>query len=194
MTAGTTDIPGFVDPVTDAQATFRAILNAMSHPGRIYRAGALLLPPVPLDSATAAVTLALIDHETTLCLDAAMQAAAPWIIFHTGSPIVADHRAADFMLASDCPELSGLPTGTDEVPEASATLILQIAVLGNGTAYRLTGPGLAEPSILRATGLPGDFVDAWRCNHAMFPRGVDAILCAGDQLVVLPRSVKLEAA
>jgi alpha-D-ribose 1-methylphosphonate 5-triphosphate synthase subunit PhnH len=192
MTVGTIAIPGFVDPVGDAQATFRAVLNAMSHPGQIYEAGAALVPPAPLDSATAAVALALIDHETTLCLDAAMQASAPWIIFHTGSPIVADHGAADFVLASTCPALSELQNGNDEAPEASATLILQIAALGSGAAYLLTGPGLAEPSIFRATGLPDDFIDAWRRNHAQFPRGIDVIVCAGDHLAALPRSVMLE--
>jgi alpha-D-ribose 1-methylphosphonate 5-triphosphate synthase subunit PhnH len=98
------------------------------------------------------------------------------------------------MLAAACPVLSELQNGTDEAPEASATLILQIAALGSGTAYRLTGPGLAEPSILRATGLPDDFVNAWRRNHAQFPRGVDVIVCAGDHLAALPRSVMLEAA
>jgi alpha-D-ribose 1-methylphosphonate 5-triphosphate synthase subunit PhnH len=194
MTAGTIGVPGFVDPVADAQATFRAVLNAMSHPGRIYEAGAGLLPPTPLDSATAAVALTLIDHETTLCLDAAMQTSAPWIVFHTGSPIVADRTAADFVLASGCPDLSELQAGTDEAPEASATLILQITELGSGAAYCLTGPGLAEPGILHATGLPDDFIGAWRRNHAQFPRGVDVIICAGDQLVALPRSVMLEAA
>jgi alpha-D-ribose 1-methylphosphonate 5-triphosphate synthase subunit PhnH len=194
MIAGAVDLPAFVDPIGDAQTTFRAVLDAMSHPGRIYAVDTGLLPPSPLNRATAAVTLALIDHETTLCLDATMQAATPWIVFHTGSPIVADHRTADFVLASACPELSELKTGTDEEPETSATLILQIVALGNGKAYRLTGPGLAEPHILRATGLPGDFIGVWRGNHVLFPRGVDIIICAGDHLVALPRSVMLEAA
>lgn len=73
-------------------------------------------------------------------------------------------------------------------------LILQIAALGSGTAYRLSGPGLAEPVILRATGLADGFVTAWRCNHSLFPRGIDMVICAGEVLTALPRSVTLEPA
>jgi len=194
MSASTIAIPGFADPVGDAQATFRAVLDAMARPGRICAAGAGLHPPAPLDDATAAVALALIDQETTLSLGAAMQAAGPWLAFHAGCPTVDDRAQADFVLALSCPDFSALRTGSDEAPEASATVILQIAALGGGTAYRLDGPGFAEPAILRATGLPDDFVAAWRRNHALFPRGIDLVLCAGDRLAALPRSVTVEAA
>ncbi len=194
MTGATLDIPGFADPVADAQTTFRAVLDAMARPGRICAVGPGLDPPAPMDVATAAVALTLIDQETTLHLDAGTRAAAPWLTFHAGPPITADIAAADFILASRCPNLSQLRTGTDEAPEASATLILQIAALGSGVAYRLTGPGLAEPCILHATGLPDDFVAAWQRNHALFPRGIDMIVCAGNHLAALPRSVTLETA
>jgi alpha-D-ribose 1-methylphosphonate 5-triphosphate synthase subunit PhnH len=35
-------------------------------------------------------------------------------------------------------------------------------------------------------------VSIWRRNHALFPRGVDLILCAGDKLTALPRTVAIE--
>jgi alpha-D-ribose 1-methylphosphonate 5-triphosphate synthase subunit PhnH len=194
MTAGTIEIPGFSDPVTGAQTTFRAVLDAMARPGRICPVNSGLRPPAPLDEATAAVALTLFDQETAICLDAVMQAAAPWLTFHAGSPTVADLGEADFVLASRCPDLPQLQTGTDEAPEASATLILQIGALGSGAAYRLAGPGLAAPFILRATGLPDDFAAIWHRNHALFPRGVDMVICAGNRLAALPRSVKLEPA
>jgi alpha-D-ribose 1-methylphosphonate 5-triphosphate synthase subunit PhnH len=193
MTVATIEIPGFADPVGDAQATFRAVLDAMARPGRVCEAGAGLHPPAPLDKATAAVALSLVDQETPLFLDVDMQAAGSWLAFHAGTPIVPDHAGADFVLASFCPDLSALKAGSDEAPEASTTLILQIAALGRGTGYRLTGPGLPGPAVLRATGLPEDFVTAWRRNHALFPRGIDIVLCAGDRLAALPRSVSVEA-
>jgi alpha-D-ribose 1-methylphosphonate 5-triphosphate synthase subunit PhnH len=183
MTTASIDFPGFADPVGDAQTTFRAVLDAMARPGRLCAAGAGLRPPAPLDRATAAVALTLVDQETTLYLDLEMLAAAKWLAFHAGSPIVPDHATADFILAAACP---------DEAPEDSATLILQVAALGVGTAYRLAGPGLAEPTILRATGMPDSFVAAWRRNHALFPRGVDTVICAGEILTALPRSVTME--
>jgi len=187
------DIPGFADPVGEAQATFRAVLDALSRPGRIGSAGAGLTPPAPLDGATAAVALALVDQETPLFLDAAMQAAGDWLAFHAGAPVVADNARAAFVLASAWVDFAGLQAGSDEAPEASATVILQVAALGSGTAYRLAGPGLAAPSVLLVAGLPADFVAAWAANHALFPRGVDLVLCAGTTLAALPRSVTVEA-
>ena len=44
---------------------------------------------------------------------------------------------------------------------------------------------------IRAADAPG-FVQEWAANHAMFPRGVDLILCAGNRLAALPRSVRIE--
>jgi alpha-D-ribose 1-methylphosphonate 5-triphosphate synthase subunit PhnH len=193
MTLGALEIPGFADPVGGAQTTFRAVLDAMARPGHVYPAGALLHPPAPLDKATAAVALTLLDQETSLYLDATMQAAAPWLTFHAGALIVDDITAADFVLTARCPDLCKMRTGSDEAPEVSATLILQIGALGDGTAYSLSGPGLAETAKLRATGMPDGFVAAWQRNHALYPRGVDIVLCAGGVLAALPRSVKLEA-
>jgi alpha-D-ribose 1-methylphosphonate 5-triphosphate synthase subunit PhnH len=46
--------------------------------------------------------------------------------------------------------------------------------------------------VLHAAGLPGDFVARWAANHALFPRGVDLVLCAGERLAALPRSVAIE--
>jgi len=41
-------------------------------------------------------------------------------------------------------------------------------------------------------GLPPGFLAEWEANRALFPRGVDVILCAGDHLAALPRTVRIE--
>jgi alpha-D-ribose 1-methylphosphonate 5-triphosphate synthase subunit PhnH len=95
-------------------------------------------------------------------------------------------------MALSLPELAALPNGTDEMPETSATVILQVSALGSGRRFRLEGPGLRQPTELRVDGLPDEFVAIWQQNHALFPRGVDLILCAGDRLAALPRSVTVK--
>jgi alpha-D-ribose 1-methylphosphonate 5-triphosphate synthase subunit PhnH len=186
--------PGFADPVADAQATFRAVLDAMARPGHVHRAGENLQPPSPLDRATAAVLLTLADNDTPLWLDPAAAAASDWLAFHCGTSIVSDPAYASFVVTLSLPDLAVLPAGSHEAPESSATLILQVRALGNGTRWRLAGPGLREPTLLAIDGLPRDFARIWRDNHALFPRGVDIVLCAGDQLSALPRSVTVEEA
>ena len=192
--SGTVALPGFADPVGEAQATFRAVLDAMSRPGRLHQVGEGLAAPAPLDSATAAVLLTLVDNETPLWLDPPAATARDWLAFHCGAVIVDAPAKAAFALALSLPDLAMLPTGSHEAPESSATLVLQIAALETGTPYRLSGPGLREPTVLKGGGLPANFAQAWRQNHALYPRGVDVVLCAGTTLTALPRSVSIEEA
>jgi alpha-D-ribose 1-methylphosphonate 5-triphosphate synthase subunit PhnH len=185
------DVPGFADPVLGAQSTFRAVLDAMSRPGSLHRAGEGLAPPPPLARSTAAVLLTLVDADTKLHAEAACAPARDWIAFHCGADLVADPDDAAFTLALSLPSLHTLPAGTDDAPEDGTTLILQVAALDSGQAWLLSGPGLASPVTLRADGLPPDFASIWAANHALYPRGVDLILCAGEMLTALPRSVRI---
>jgi alpha-D-ribose 1-methylphosphonate 5-triphosphate synthase subunit PhnH len=193
MSASVT-LPGFADPVRDAQATFRAVLDAMARPGRLHHAGQNLTVPAPLDRATAAVLLTLIDNEVPLWVDHAAAAARDWLAFHCGAAISDAPGEATFALALSMPNLDELPGGTHETPESSATLILQVPALDTGTRYRLSGPGLRVPVALAVTGLPGDFARIWQANHALYPRGVDVVLCADTTLTALPRSVTIQEA
>jgi len=184
--------PGFADPVAGAQACFRAVLDAMARPGQIRAAGADLSPPEPLAPATAAVLLTLLDYDTPVWLDSATAAAREWIAFHCGAPIVSDIAACGFAVALACPGLSTMPAGSHESPESAATLVLQVKALGCGRQFRLQGPGLRVPATLAVAGLPTDFAGAWQDNHALFPRGIDIVLCAGTSLAALPRGVAVQ--
>jgi alpha-D-ribose 1-methylphosphonate 5-triphosphate synthase subunit PhnH len=185
-----TRFPGFADPVLDAQASFRAVLEAMSRPGTVQ---AILAPPeVPpgLSPAAAAVLLTLVDATTPLCLAAGAEAEA-WVRFHCGCPLATEGAA--FVL-DPAASLLALEAGTDEEPERGATLILEVASLAEGSGWRLTGPGIRDAHRLRVTGAPAGFVGDWGRNRARFPRGVDVILCAGTRIAALPRSVMIEDA
>ena len=182
--------PGFADPVRDSQAVFRAVIDAMARPGRIHRVAGPLAPPAPLAQATAAVLLTLVDGETPLWLDERAAAAWEWISFHCGAH-GAEMDVAQFGVALGAAALERFCTGTDDEPEASATVILQVAGLGAGATLRLSGPGLLAPSALAIDGLPQGFAAFWRSNRRLFPRGIDVILCAGDELAALPRTVDI---
>lgn len=183
-----TRFPGFADPVLDAQASFRALLEAMSRPGRVLAVAPPPQVPPGLSPAAAAVLLTMVDAATPLWLDAGAEAEA-WVRFHCGCPLV--RQAAAFVLAPGA-ALLDLEAGSEEEPERGATLILEVAALEEGGGWRLTGPGIREVHRLRVAGAPSGFVADWARNRARFPRGVDAILCAGTRIAALPRSVRIE--
>jgi alpha-D-ribose 1-methylphosphonate 5-triphosphate synthase subunit PhnH len=186
------DLPGFADPVLDSQACFRAVLDAMARPGTRRAAGVGLTPPPPLQKAAAAVLLTLVDAETPLHVAPNFAPAQDWIGFHCGAVAAASPGAAAFILADTLPDLAALPAGSDEQPDTSATLILQVSALGSGRQLRLSGPGLQVPATLEVTGLPDNFAALWAANHALYPRGIDILLCSGTTLAALPRSVRVE--
>lgn len=183
-----TRFPGFADPVLDAQACFRAVLEAMSRPGRVLRVAPPPELPPGISPAGAAVLLTLVDADTTLRLEAGAEVEA-WVRFHCGCRIARD--GASFVL-DDAAELLALEAGTEEEPEAGATLLIEVAALAEGEGWRLSGPGISGTHRLRVDGAPAGFVAAWTANRARFPRGVDVVLCAGDQVAALPRTVRIE--
>ena len=184
------DRPGFADPAAESQGCFRALLDAMSRPGTVNRAGTALRPPEQLHQATAAVLLTLVDADAPLWLDPALAGAWDWIAFHCGA--AAGRRdTAPFACAASMPTLAGLHGGTDLAPEESATLVLQVPGLGGGDAFVLSGPGIETETAVEVAGLPGDFVAQWAANGAAYPRGVDLVLCAGDSLCALPRTCRV---
>ncbi|MBV9252237.1 MAG: phosphonate C-P lyase system protein PhnH, partial [Acetobacteraceae bacterium] len=164
-----------------------------ARPGKIVTLQCPSAPP-PLATATAALLLTLADHDTPVWLDPGAAAACDWVAFHCGAAIVANPMRCAFAVALSFPGLVSLPAGTHEAPETAATLILQVKALGSGTRFRLSGPGVRNSVLLAVNGLPTDFAGHWQHNHALFPRGVDVLLCAGERLAALPRSVALEDA
>ncbi|WP_431284433.1 phosphonate C-P lyase system protein PhnH [Humitalea sp. 24SJ18S-53] len=185
-------LPAFDNPVFGAQAAFRAVLAALAEPGTIHVAGLDLAPPAPLMPAAAAVLLALADADTGMRHDGGPVADA-FLRFHCGAPDAALSDAAFVLATGAMPPLATLASGTDEIPSAGATLVVQVASLSNEAGWHLTGPGILGARHLNVAGLPADFPAQWAANRGAFPRGVDVVLCAGTALAALPRSVTLEA-
>jgi alpha-D-ribose 1-methylphosphonate 5-triphosphate synthase subunit PhnH len=187
----TCDLPaGFAEPVSDANATFRALLTAMSYPGRIVRLPVDVTAPAPLFPTTGAVLLALADLETPVWLapglDHAMVGA--WLRFHCGCPLVPSRSAAAFAVASPTIDLDGFAIGTADSPEKAATVIVQVPELRSGEGVCLSGPGIAGETRLGAAGLDRSFWQATEANRQLFPQGIDLVLAAPDRLTCLPRT------
>jgi alpha-D-ribose 1-methylphosphonate 5-triphosphate synthase subunit PhnH len=188
---------GFADKVTSAQSTFRSVMDAMARPGSVQRIAAIPGTPKPMMAGTAALALTLFDHDTPLWLDPAMSAtpdAAKWLKFHTSAPIVSDSSVSAFALMADAaslPALDRFSFGTPEYPDRSTTLILQVDSLINGPALELRGPGIDGTAILRAALKPSDLFDRLSINAALFPRGIDVVLVAGDVVAAIPRTTRL---
>ena len=191
---------GFSHEAFGSQAVFRAALSALSHPGRIQTLAHDAQVPPPGHAAAAVLLLALLDADTSLWLSPALAdgIASRWLRFHTGCRLVADSREADFLWIArgdTLPDPKQLRLGSDNSPEQSATLVVEVDGLhaGGDGPWQLSGPGLREPAALRVDGLTPDFPGWWAHNHAGFPRGVDLFLATDTQLAGLPRTLRIAA-
>jgi alpha-D-ribose 1-methylphosphonate 5-triphosphate synthase subunit PhnH len=188
---------GFADKVMSAQSTFRSVMDAMARPGSVQRIAAATGAPAPMMRGTAAIALTLFDHDTPIWLDAAMSATsdvAKWLKFHTSAPVVQDSAIGSFALIGDggaLPALDRFSFGSNEYPDRSTTLILQVESLAQGASFELRGPGIAGTAVLQAALQPADLFDRLAINEALFPRGIDVVLVADDAIVAIPRTTRL---
>src|SRR5215475_8699295 len=177
---------GFADKVLSAQSTFRSVVDAIAHPGSVQHVVADVGTPPQLMRGTAAIALTLFDHDTPVWLDPGMSESsgvAKWLKFHSGAPVVADPSICHFAVIADAgrlPELTQFALGSNEYPDRSTTLILQVQSLRQGLRYELRGPGIDGIAVLRATIAPGDLFERLAINETLFPRGIDVVLVAGD--------------
>jgi alpha-D-ribose 1-methylphosphonate 5-triphosphate synthase subunit PhnH len=187
----------FVNPVLSAQATFRAVLDAMARPGSLQPLTAALSPPSPLNKGAAAVALTLCDRDTPVWLDPKLCASAPvceWLRFHCGCDLIDDPGEAAFAFASraaDIPQFEEFNVGTTDYPDRSTTLVLQVETLSSANGLVLTGPRIRDRQSLYAAPLPGDMTHRLAVNRSLFPRGIDLILATQDTVAALPRSLRV---
>lgn len=189
---------GFADKVLSAQSTFRSVMDAMARPGSVQRIRPASGAPAPMMRGTAAIALTLFDHDTPVWLDSAMSETADvakWLKFHTSAPVIADMSACSFAVVGDVqtlPSLDRFALGSNEYPDRSATLILQVGSLTSGPAWQLTGPGIEGVAVLQAT-IRQNLFERLAVNAALFPRGIDVVLVHDDTAVAIPRTTRLAA-
>ncbi|SDD29613.1 alpha-D-ribose 1-methylphosphonate 5-triphosphate synthase subunit PhnH [Cupriavidus sp. YR651] len=195
-TPATSLLPGFDNPVDDAQQVFRATLEAFAHPGRVETLPVTSGLPDGLSPGLAALLLTLADPDTPVWLPADVPAAArAFLRFHCGCPLVDDLGAATFVCVPAghaMPNLADCAQGVPAYPDRSATLMMEVASLTDGDTLTLRGPGIEATQTLRIAGLPADFRARWRANNAGFPLGVDLLLASGHQFCALTRTTQVE--
>jgi alpha-D-ribose 1-methylphosphonate 5-triphosphate synthase subunit PhnH len=190
---------GFADKVLSAQSTFRSVMDAMARPGSVQRIAAVAGTPDVMMRGTAAIALTLFDHDTPVWLDARMSETshvAKWLKFHTSAPVIADSSISSFALIGEpqnLPALDRFAFGSNEYPDRSTTLILQVDSLTQGPAFELRGPGIDGTAILQASLQPRDLLERLSINVTLFPRGIDVVLVHDDAIVAIPRTTRLAA-
>ncbi len=187
---------GFGEPVFESQGVFRMLMDGMARPGTIRTVGPDVGQPEPLGGAAGAIAITLCDHETPVWLSAGLfkSATGEWIGFHTGAPITREKAEARFAFVEAGATLASFglfSAGTQEYPDRSTTLVIEVAALGEGQPLTLTGPGIPHATTVMVKGLPEVFPRLWADNRALFPRGVDVILTAGKDLLCLPRTARI---
>ncbi|MDR2695422.1 MAG: phosphonate C-P lyase system protein PhnH [Deltaproteobacteria bacterium] len=207
-------LPGFADPVDDAQAIFRAVLSAFSRPG-LPVSLSVLPPPFPLGGFSRgmlALALALCDKDTPLWLDDAADTPTVrrHLRFHCAVPFAAHPAAASFAFVSrpeHMPRLQDFYAGQAEYPDRSATLVISAELSAlRAPTLEFTGPGVkgnerGRWQRVRIFGLPAQFWKDWEANHAAYPLGVDVLFVdAGScdnapvRVLGLPRAIRVRSA
>lgn len=187
---------GFAEPVHDAGAVFRVLLDALAMPGR----------PLPLDGAfggledldagiprsLAAALLALADFETPVWIDADPgRRLAALIRFHCGAPLMTAAGEAQFAVlraAAAMPALDSFSWGSAEYPDRGATLLIELPSLDGGRPVTLTGPGIETSREFAPQGLPAGFWQERERMQGDFPCGVDCYFFDASRVAGLPRT------
>lgn len=170
--------------------TFRVILQAMSHPGKVYS-----LPDFS-GSVPFAVELlgCLMDNETSFAVlgDLELETA---LALHTGSRAVTP-ETADFIFVargSGGEKMTELRRGSLEYPDSGTTIVYLVTALSeeNGD-IALTGPGVDGTVSLRIDGLNKKELMRLKEMNNEFPLGVDAVfLDARGRICCIPRSSRI---
>jgi alpha-D-ribose 1-methylphosphonate 5-triphosphate synthase subunit PhnH len=182
------------DPVHSAQRTFRALLSALAHPGRVTPIDEFVEAPPELGCALAAGAFTLFDRDVAVWIapHAAADAGA-WLTAETGCRLVSSPAEADFAVlldAQDALPLERWNGGTPEEPERSASLLLRVEALSGGPQVSLAGPGIETAATVEPCGIPARFWLEWAANAASYPLGVDCFFFAARSVMGLPRTVK----
>ncbi|HEY7467607.1 MAG TPA: phosphonate C-P lyase system protein PhnH [Dehalococcoidia bacterium] len=189
-----TMLPTLTPRAAREQQTFRVLLSAMARPGSI---GRMPVPEVPGQSRLLTVAEALVDHEVTFAVLPERPELIDAVLRLTGSRQAAV-EAADYVFcesASLAETLGRVKDGTLEYPDASATVVCEVAAVEERgpDAVGLSGPGIKGTLRVQVGGFGLESRAAFRVRNALPPTGVDVVfVSAAGHVTCLSRYTKLE--
>jgi len=185
------------------QKTFRALLQAMSHPGRVYNIGDFISDsPIRLftHSPLMLVLQTLLDHEVGFCVIGTGKEYLETTISELTRCPVKDISDADFIIVSDGEsngEILKAKRGSLEYPDTGATVIYVVEFLNdrdNGKPIALLkGPGIRNDIAPVIHGLGQNELFHIKGINSEFPLGIDCIFIDGaNRIMCIPRSTRIE--
>jgi alpha-D-ribose 1-methylphosphonate 5-triphosphate synthase subunit PhnH len=183
------------EQVVPTQRIFQALLNAMSHPGRVYP----LFYNGIWTTSWLAVADTLLDHEVSFAVLGEQSADDVAAEVHSATkarmtdPAVADYI---FVLGSNSQgAVYKCRHGTPEYPDRSATFIYVLVHDQKPTVEGITlsGPGIFETISPQINQLDPGELESIRNVNQEYPLGVDCIfLNEADQVMCIPRTTKIK--
>ncbi|WP_333654851.1 phosphonate C-P lyase system protein PhnH [Dissulfurispira sp.] len=185
------------------QKTFRALLQAMSHPGRVYNIGDFISdsPIRPFTHSPLMLVLqTLLDHEVGFRVIGTGKEYLETTISELTRCPVKDISDADFIIVSDGEsngEILKAKRGSLEYPDTGATVIYVVEFLNdrdNGKPIALLkGPGIRNDIAPVIHGLGQNELFHIKENNSEFPLGIDCIFIDGaNRIMCIPRSTRIE--
>lgn len=178
------------DRIIREHLTFRILLQAMSHPGRVYP-----LPDFQQARQTAVQLLsAIIDNEVSFAVIGDPQLARA-VGQATGSRPVAPEDADYLIICNDSGggKLTSCKRGSLEYPDNGATILYLVEELAEGEGdIVLSGPGIPGTALLRIKGLPAGDIRSLQEINSEFPLGIDTVfLDETGRIACIPRSSRI---
>ena len=182
------------DPVFDCQQVFKALMNALAQPGKVFSIEENVKRLGGNGAPFKAVALTLLDNWRSFYVegDPALAEELRELTYGVPAPL----EEADYLffprMGEPGPVIEKAKPGTLPEPHKSATLFLMTDSLTGGDAFSLTGPGVEGAVTVTLPAPCRAWLEERQAQAFEFPCGVDLyFLTPQGQVMGIPRKVKI---
>lgn len=180
--------------IHQTQQHYRTLVDIFSYPGKIAETIESTNNYSTFGDGVLMTAMTLLDNEVTF--HTTFKSDGQEISLLTGSEPGGEIRDCEYLILKE-KDLEAYifeeaKTGTLPSPEKSATLIIETESLHEGHAYRLTGPGIKDETLISIS-LEARWIDYRNEKCKEYPLGVDLILTDSENnMMAIPRTTKIE--